>query len=345
MSQENNIVKLFTDEVLSKMNQREREVICSRFGVGVDPAKTLEEIGSSFQNPITRERVRQIQEGAIIAIGRITAKITDLVKIRNTAKEVLKTSNYGVGILSQDRLVSEVIAKLALPVDDKDLRGVVDILVHAEDQIGRSRPILGVRPYFFDLDNMKMSNVKSLRKIFVEALPKDEAIPVDEFYETVSKVTAYDVKDIAQIVELFPEIVINEGQAALEKIKILNPKTLRDKARYILRSKGVPTHFRDIARAINEKFPEADGDEVKFATVHNELIRHSEFVLVGRGIYALQLWGYQPGTVLQVITQILKKAGEAMSVEDITKAVNKKRVVKSATVYMNLQNKDIITRV
>jgi RNA polymerase primary sigma factor len=49
--------------VLSTLNEREKEVIVLYFGIGKDQALTLEEIGEKFM--LTRERVRQIKEKAI----------------------------------------------------------------------------------------------------------------------------------------------------------------------------------------------------------------------------------------------------------------------------------------
>ena len=100
-------------------------------------------------------------------------------------------------------------------------------------------------------------------------------------------------------------------------------------------------HFVDIANKITEYL----GDSVKVNTIHNELIRNQEFILIGRGIYALKEWGFKPGTVLDVIVGVLEKKGEAMSVEDITNKVLKTRNVKRTTIYMNLQNKKVIERV
>lgn len=100
-------------------------------------------------------------------------------------------------------------------------------------------------------------------------------------------------------------------------------------------------HFMDIANAITEYF----GEVVKISTIHNELIRNEEFVLIGRGIYVLKEWGYKEGTVLDVILDIFKKNEGPLSTEEITDKVLKIRQVKSTTIYMNLQNKDFIERV
>ena len=50
-------------ELLETLNDREKEVISLRFGLGKDRTYTLEEIGESLG--ITRERVRQIESKAI----------------------------------------------------------------------------------------------------------------------------------------------------------------------------------------------------------------------------------------------------------------------------------------
>jgi len=59
----------------------------------------------------------------------------------------------------------------------------------------------------------------------------------------------------------------------------------------------------------------------------------------------LKEWGFIPGTVLDVIVNIINKKGEPMTTEDITKEVLKTRNVKQTTIYMNLQNKNVIERV
>jgi hypothetical protein len=74
-------------------------------------------------------------------------------------------------------------------------------------------------------------------------------------------------------------------------------------------------------------------------TVHNELIRDKRFVLVGRGTYALREWGYEEGTVKDVILNLLKKAGGFLSREKIYEQVLEKRKVKKATIAVNLADR------
>ena len=50
-------------EVLATLEEREKEIIIMRFGIGDNKPKTLEEIGKHFN--LTRERIRQIEEKAL----------------------------------------------------------------------------------------------------------------------------------------------------------------------------------------------------------------------------------------------------------------------------------------
>jgi len=61
-------------------------------------------------------------------------------------------------------------------------------------------------------------------------------------------------------------------------------------------------------------------------------------VLVGRGLYALTEWGYQPGIVRNDIQAILKQHGP-ITRDELVKRVLKERHVKENTIVINLQNK------
>ncbi len=87
-----------------------------------------------------------------------------------------------------------------------------------------------------------------------------------------------------------------------------------------------------------------DHKNVTVQAVHNELIRYPQFVLVGRGLYALREWGYEPGTVADVIENILKKKG-ALSKKQIIEEVSKQRTVKVGTISLNLQKMPYFVRV
>ena len=84
---------------------------------------------------------------------------------------------------------------------------------------------------------------------------------------------------------------------------------------------------------------------VTIDTIHNELIKDKRFVLIGRGIYALDNWGYSKGTVSDIITQVLKDSNEPLHRDEIVKRVLKSRQVKETTILLNLQSKNQFKRV
>ncbi|RYY51678.1 MAG: RNA polymerase subunit sigma, partial [Chitinophagaceae bacterium] len=59
----NESLKMEIDRSLKTLTDRQKEVICYFFGIGVDHPMSLEDIGEKFN--LTRERVRQIKDKAI----------------------------------------------------------------------------------------------------------------------------------------------------------------------------------------------------------------------------------------------------------------------------------------
>ena len=78
--------------------------------------------------------------------------------------------------------------------------------------------------------------------------------------------------------------------------------------------------------------------------MHNELILNDQYVLVGRGIYALKEWGYRPGVVANVIVDILKKENAPLAREELVEKVLKQRIVKKNTIYLALTDKSKFKR-
>lgn len=58
--------------LLSVLDERERKIIDERFGLGGRKALTLEEVGVQFG--VTRERIRQLQNSALVKMRRALSK-------------------------------------------------------------------------------------------------------------------------------------------------------------------------------------------------------------------------------------------------------------------------------
>ena len=94
-------------------------------------------------------------------------------------------------------------------------------------------------------------------------------------------------------------------------------------------------HFEDIAKRVTKIF-----DRPAYPpTVHNELILNEEYVLVGRGIYALKEWGFKEGVVADVLFDMLRRAGKPLSREELVDAVLQERIVKKNTIHLALTDR------
>ena len=324
--------------ILDSLSEKESIVISRRMGLHGNKS-TLQAIGDEFQ--ITRERVRQIEETAIRKIGRVT-RSNNLFAIQEIANNILAKAG---GIMIRDDLVSMVAKEIA--TKDTSLLAIIEVLIQSDFNIEKSKPQLGARMYFA-LPNVHKKHVDAVHKEAVKILKKrGNIIEQDKLYE-ILKMNLFatfgklETSFINRVMDVFLDIVKGEEIFIwLASWKILNPSTLKDKALYIFKKQKEPMHFVALTNAIAEQFHES----VKTATIHNELIRNEEFVLIGRGIYVLKEWGYEDGTVLDVVRKVLKKAGGPLSTDEIISGVLETRKVKASTVYMNLQNKKVIERV
>lgn len=66
----NQSLKTEIDRSLTALTERQKEVICYFFGIGVDHPLSLEDIGDKYN--LTRERVRQIKDKAITKLRTVT---------------------------------------------------------------------------------------------------------------------------------------------------------------------------------------------------------------------------------------------------------------------------------
>lgn len=332
----NSIIHSF-EEVLSSLSEKEKNVIERRVWLRGEK-ETLQNIWNSFKPNITRERVRQIEESWIKKIGRIV-KATVLTEIQEKAHEII---NLHWGVISRDRLINSIIKDLNLESDINSW--IIEVIIQSDYEIKKSKQKLGCKIYFF-LPSINKASIDNVHKEALKILKKKkDVINKNTLFENIlaNISEAKNIVFIDSCLELFEDIVYwEENLVWLTKWKILNPKTLKDKAIYVMKKEKVPMHFVDISNKISDMLEES----VKVNTIHNELIRNSEFVLIGRGIYALKEWWFKPGTVIDVIADILEKKWEPMTTEDLTKEVLKIRDVKQTTIYMNLQNKKVIERV
>jgi DNA-directed RNA polymerase delta subunit len=321
------------------LTEKEVTVIKKRFALFGQPKQTLEKIGKQFK--VTRERIRQIESIALSKLKR-TVRTTRLDEVNDIAKNVLRAHG---GVMPEDDLVSLVLKRIAgSTVAD----GAVLRLSFSIDQEmsfgGRSNTYIP----FWRLTTLSLEDTSLIVESIVKILKKRKTcMKEDEIVSAIQSLNLFAdrvpspelVKSCLKIDERLRHI--EEGWG-LTEWRFVRPRSIRDKVEIILKKSGEPLHFMEIANRIREaKF---DHKNVTVQAVHNELIRYPQFVLVGRGLYALREWGYEPGTVADVIERILKEKGP-LSKKEIIAEVAKQRTVKVGTISLNLQKMPYFTRV
>jgi len=328
--------KEVTKKLLGVLSDRAQDILIKRYGLGKSSGHlTLEAIGGEYG--ITRERVRQIENFAITGIK----KSPEFAKNSPTFAELKEIMNEFGGVVHEIEFLNTIAS-------DKGLQNHIHFLLVLGDafiKIKESEDFhhgWTVDQAFADQIH---NSIKNLCSNFSEDDLVSETELVDNFLAElkgiIKSTNETSDKDLARKwLALSKAISPNPlGEWGLSKSPNVKMRGIRDYAFLVLRRHGSPMHFNEVAKGIEKLF----GKKAHPATCHNELIKDSRFVLVGRGLYALSEWGYNPGVVAVVIRNILEKEG-AMTKEEIINRVLKERYVKENTILVNLQNPSLFKR-
>lgn len=311
------------ETLLKDLPQRSREVIERRFGLKTGTQReTLEKVGHDFG--ITRERVRQIQEKAIKHIKDNKSEMLS----KPFAEFASVINNYG-GLRREDLLLDEI--------GKNNQQNQVFFLLSLGEQFNRFsesnefHPLWTTESKMFDSAKQQMVKfvkfLKSKNKLIdLKDYSSKENVPsgFDSWVGT-SKLIANNSENLYGLA-IWPEV---------------NPKNIKDKAYLILKKSTKPLHFSEIYSSINQ---EGSIKNVLLQSVHNELIRNPEFILIGRGIYALREWGFKKGWVKDILVESLKNSKKGLTKDDLVKDVLKQRQVKESTILLNLSDKKLFQK-
>lgn len=327
-------LKTAVDDILGVIEQdREREIITRRFGL-FDRKETLEQIGELLG--ITRERVRQLEKAILIRL-KIAAGDNKIPSAHDVERAMVRhlsekgrvarvsditTDMVGDKASSEQRahvaFIAELSPNIAVINENDDYHHAIGIKDHADEK-----------------------KIKSNVEEIVKAVKQHgEPISAEELH---GKLTHEHPDHVRALASTSKKLASLKDQWGLVKWPTVNPKNIRDKIYVILADNGKPMHFSDIAKSIKKS--DFKRKDVTTQAIHNELIKDKRFVLIGRGIYALDSWGYSKGTVADIITDVLKKAGEPLHRDEIVKRVLESRQVKETTILLNLQSKSQFKRV
>ncbi len=337
--------------LLEQLREREREVLTRRFALKKDAAtgQTLKEIGDALG--VTRERVRQIESSAIKRLrqlqeaGALKEEIDSLTLVLRRVLE-----RYG-GIMEHDHFIlnahaaaTGVSSRDSSEMDEATRRAFAFFITHLFHEVFEPLSEDHELKAGWKLPIAEMSVCRATVAAAKEVL-KRHATPLDFalLLQDVAEGTTTTVEHCEAHLHLARDVKPNAfGQWGLSHWPEVTPRRINDKIFLVLKRAGGPLHFMEIAERINgAKFDEKSAHP---ATVHNELIFDDRYVLVGRGIYALAEWGYEPGVVSDVIAGILKKSSEPLHRDAIVDAVMKQRLVRRSTVLLALTDQERFCR-
>jgi hypothetical protein len=312
--------------LIAEVPERAREVLVYRFGLGTSADReTLEAIGERWG--ITRERVRQIESAGIDSIRNSTAFAEAAASFDELAEHIKSLG----GIVPEDTLLE------SLASDEKSSNRYRFLLVVGSAFFRERETDEFYARWHVDQKTAKKVH-EALTGLYAslsdtEVLSEGEIL--DKFLEELREVNdAYKNEEVLKrwltISKNISSNPLSEwGKAASPAIRT---KGIRDYAYLVIKRAGTPMHFSDVAKTISSLFAK----EAHVATTHNELIKDNRFVLVGRGLYALAEWGYQPGVVRDVIKEVIGK--KSLSREEVIEQVKKVRYVKDNTILVNLND-------
>lgn len=347
-------------ELLKSLSQKESDILSRRFGLGGKKRETLEQIGKYYD--ITRERIRQIETATVKKVRELKAlrekielaeqHITHLLEDHGGIMEenflinkINKASDHDKEqhVNSAKFILTKLIKNQIEPVknDDDLLPGwklptvstglVKDMIRELVSTIESEKKLLTIEQLLEKFSNSEFykQNKDQLIKL---KLGSDDGVLDNQINEIINS--------YLQIAKKVDQNIL--GEWGLSHWQTVKPKRMSDKVYLVLRKINKPLHFTEITDLINQS--SFDKKTAYPATIHNELILDDRYVLVGRGIYALKEWGYQEGTVIDIISDILKQSDTPLTKEQILQRVLEQRIVRKSTIFLALTNKEKIIR-
>lgn len=310
------------NNLFSDLTKRRKEILDRRFGLRGGQAETLQSIGDNLG--ITRERVRQLVNDSLNIIQERQGK-----QLKRPIDYFIDYFQEQGGLKSEEKIFEELAPRR--------FRGYVAFFLTIGPTFERFNESQDYYT-FWSIDRKIVGQAKKIINLTIKRLDKKrEPISFKEL-KTLAADNLAERVFLSYIEVSKPISQSPEGLFGLTAWPDINPKGVRDRAYLVLKKQNGPLHFVEITKQINNlPFEKKD---VLSESVHNELIRSPLFVLIGRGIYALREWGYEPGTVREIIVQTLKQAKKPLLKGEVIKKVLAQRKVQENTILLNLQDKD-----
>jgi hypothetical protein len=328
------------ESLLLLLKDRDREILAKRFGLDGQEVETLETIGKRYN--LTRERVRQIEKDSLTNL-----KNQNIVALDSALQLIFDTIVEHGNIMSEDFLLQTLLVNKPNPKE----RQAVKFLLTLGSQFKYFKESKNFYESWY-LVGFNLARLEEVTSEFVSILDSGHKVMSEmELYakmKTTDYFKTHELELTDKVLKSYLNIAKNIQINPFNEIGLMSwtevkPRDVGDKAYLILKHHAKPEHYSEITKMINEhKFDDRTAYQ---ETVHNELIKDSRFVLIGRGIYALSEWGYKKGVVADVIKEVILHANRPLSRDEIISEVLKKRQVKRNTILVGLSNHNLFQKV
>ena len=325
-------VKKLVDKALESLTDQQRRVLVLRFGLDGKGKRTLQEIADEYT--LTRERIRQVQNMAIDRL-RGDSCAEHLAEAVVYLEESLRSCG---GVASADVLCA------TCEIATEEEQNYIHLLLTVGDKFNDSQATDTVAQYWYVDQKHKDALDATLENVHTDIEGRGQVLLADndlkEVFDTSSGEHKEHLPTYADAMTLSLKVQKNPlGEWGLVSHPEIALNGLSAYISMVLRDAGEPLHFNEVA----DRITKLRGKECHHGSCHNELVRRNEFILVGRGLYALESMGYRPGTIADIIAAGMKEHGP-MTQKEIIEYVTKERHVKAQSIVLTLGKKGLFTR-
>ncbi len=277
------------EELLNKLNERQRLVVSVRYGLDNGKSRTLEFIGNKLG--VSRERIRQIEQGAI-ALLKKSKKSQELNKIlsfveeelfkrggfldKGTFKEIIFNGELNQELRNKLAFLLSSSSMLKYQKDTVPFQGIW-YLPKYKQLVKKIKPLHTELVSYFKQNKKEKTSKELLKIINSEVLFSGES----DFFTEENKENRLNI--LLRGSNVIGKNIMNEW--GLNSWAIISQKYAREKAYLIFRKYRKPLHFRELTEYINKHWQDK---KALPQTVHNVIIKYDEFIFVRSGTYKLK---------------------------------------------------------
>jgi DNA-binding phage protein len=274
-------------------------------------------------------------EATVMEEAQAATTTTDQLNIESITKEILNT-------IERER-EREIVARRFGLFDRRETLGQIgELLGITRERVRQLEKAVITR--LNESAKNGLPHIKEVEKVLNQHL--EDMGKVARVSEITDRITAdnskIDQARVAFLAQLAPSVaVIEDNDHFYHAIGLASEhteKAIREQVNKIIdaiKNIAEPTDIDTVAQKVGSENPK-----------HIEALASiSKSIANLHGRWGLVKWGYDKGTVADVIAEVLKKEGGPLHRDEIVKRVLKSRHVKETTILLNLQGKPQFKRV